>query len=417
MLSLFIAKKIHSEGAESRRVSKPAVTIATIGTAIGLAVMIISVSVVLGFKGSIRDKIVGYGSHITVSNANSNQRQESKAICVSDSLVQALKKAPGVAHIQPYAYKQGILKSENDFLLMLFKGVDETWDSSFFKDNIVNGTLPVFSSKQSSNNIAISKIVADKLQLKVGDKIFAYFVDSEDMSPRSPRKFTIAAIFDTNLTKFDESICLADIYTTRKLNSWEDDQATGCEILVKDFDKLNTTADYLVKNINRKTDKYGETYTSSTVQQSNPQIFSWLSLLDLNIWIILALMVCVAAVTMTSGLMIIILERVQMIGILKALGARNGMIRHTFLWFAVFIIARGVIIGDIVGIGICLLQKYTGIVKLDASTYYVSEVPVDINIPLFLLLNVATIIVCTLVLVAPSYLVSRIKPAKSIRFE
>lgn len=414
MLSFFLAKKIHNDSGDTRHVSKPALTVATLGTAIGLAVMIVSVAVVLGFKDTIREKIMGFGSHITVTNMLTNRQQEIAPVCVGDSMTQVLKKAPGLQHLQVFAVKQGILKTDEDFLGLMFKGVDEHWDASFIKQNVISGTLPTFSSEKSSNTIAISKIIADKLNLKVGDKVFAYFVDNEDIRTR---RFTIAAIYQTNLTKYDETFCFTDIYTTRKLNAWEDDQASGYEMTFADYQNLDAPAKYIKANVNRRTDKYGNTYNSGTVYQNNPQIFSWLRLLDINIWIILALMVCVAAVTMTSGLMIIILERVQMIGILKALGARNGVIRHTFLWFAVFVITRGLIIGNVLGIGICLLQKYTGLVKLDPTTYYVAEVPVEINIPLILVLNIATVIVCTLVLIAPSYLVSRIKPAKSIRFE
>ncbi|MDE6151787.1 MAG: FtsX-like permease family protein, partial [Prevotella sp.] len=188
------------------------------------------------------------------------------------------------------------------------------------------------------------------------------------------------------------------------------------EMTVKDFGNIGETAEWLIHKVNRTKDRYGNTYVSSTIKEINPQIFSWLDLLDLNVWIILALMICVASITMISGLLIIILERVPMIGILKALGSRNSMIRHTFLWFGMFIIAKGLVIGNILGICICLLQRYTGIVKLDPATYYVSEVPVELNIPAILLINVGTFIICTLVLTMPSFLVSRIQPAKTIKF-
>lgn len=414
MLSFSLAHKIYSGGDTKKSVSKPAITVATIGTAIGLAVMIISVCVVLGFKHSIRDKIIGFGSHATVTNASTSSNSDMRPICATDSMLQVLKKAPGVTHIQTFAMTQGLLKSDTDFLGVMFKGVGEDWDSTFISENMREGALPKFSSKASGNKIAISQTIADKLQLKVGEKIFAYFVDNDQVRTR---RFTISAIYETNLSKYDEVICFTDIYTTQHLNAWEEDMVSGYELSISNFENLEATGKYLIKNVNRCTDHYGNTYTSATVVESNPQIFSWLRLLDLNIWIILALMICVAAVTMTSGLMIIILERVQMIGIMKAIGARNGVIRHTFLWFALFIIGRGLLIGNILGIGICLLQHFTGIVRLDASTYYVSEVPIELNIPLILLINVATAIVCTMVLVAPSFLVSHIKPAKSIRFE
>jgi lipoprotein-releasing system permease protein len=202
-----------------------------------------------------------------------------------------------------------------------------------------------------------------------------------------------------------------------RLNNWEPGLCTGAEVLVKDFDKLEVTADAFIDKINRQTDEYNNTYSSQTIYEAYPQVFNWLELLDINVWIILALMVAVAGFTMISGLLIIILERTQMIGVLKAIGARNKTIRHTFLWFSVFIIGRGLLLGNIIGLGIVLLQKYTGLVKLDPQTYYVSEAPMELNLPLFVLLNIATLLICVFVLIAPSYLISHIHPAKSMRYE
>ena len=256
--------------------------------------------------------------------------------------------------------------------------------------------------------------MADKLNVSVGEKIFAYFLG--DGSVRT-RRFTISGIYQTNLTKYDEAIVFCDLYTAQRLNAWQPDQASGIEMTVADFAKIDTTAQWLIEQINRKTDKYGQTYSSATIQETNPQIFSWLDLLDLNVWIILALMICVASVTMISGLLIVILERIPMIGTLKALGARDKTIRHTFLWFGSFIIIKGIVWGNIAGLALCLIQKYTGIITLDPQTYYVSEAPVEISIPVVLLLNVCTLIVCTLILVVPSFLVSHIHPVKTMKFK
>lgn len=397
--------------------SLPAVRIATIGMAIGLAVMIISVAVVMGFKHTIRDKVVGFGSHIAVENFSSMQDVNGRPVCASDSIINVLHKAPGADHVQRYATKQGLLKTDDDFLGVMLKGVAEEWDSTFIHDNLVTGTIPHFGSKPASDGsqpaILISQIMADKLGLKVGDKVFAYFIGTDNVRTR---RFVVSGIYQTNLTKYDEAIIYCDLYIPQRLNAWQPDQVSGMELTVKNFSDIQTTASWLIRNVNRKTDKYGQTYTSATIQEINPQIFQWLNLLDLNVWIILALMVCVASVTMISGLLIIILERVPMIGMLKALGARTDMIRHTFLWFAVFIIIKGLAIGNILGLGICLLQKWTGLVKLDAQTYYVSEVPVEINIPLILLINIATLAICTMVLVLPSFFVSHISPVKSMKF-
>ena len=414
MLSFFLAKKIYSDSGETKKVSLPAVRLATLGMAIGLAVMIVSVAVVMGFKKSIRDKVVGFGSHLVVNNFTSMQDVEQAPIYTSDSIINLLRKAPGVTHTQRYAMKQGLLKTDTDFLGIMLKGVGEDWDTTFISANMNEGVIPAFSSEKSTNKILISRLMADKLNVSVGEKIFAYFLGDGSMRTR---RFTISGIYQTNLTKYDEAIVFCDLYTAQRLNAWQPDQTSGIEMTVADFAKIDTTAQWLIEQINRKTDKYGQTYSSATIQETNPQIFSWLDLLDLNVWIILALMICVASVTMISGLLIVILERIPMIGTLKALGARDKTIRHTFLWFGSFIIIKGIVWGNIAGLALCLIQKYTGLITLDPQTYYVSEAPVEISIPVVLLLNVCTLIVCTLILVVPSFLVSHIHPVKTMKFK
>jgi lipoprotein-releasing system permease protein len=257
--------------------------------------------------------------------------------------------------------------------------------------------------------------MSDKMKLKCGDKIFAYFIDEH--SGVRVRRFTITGIYQTHLSQYDNVMCFIDIYTGVKLNGWEDDQTSGAELSVNDFNKLDETENILINKVNRSVDHYGQTYSSKTIREISPQIFSWLDLLDLNVWIILALMIAVAGVTMISGLLIIILERTTMIGLLKALGARNKTIRHTFLWFATFIIYRGMLIGNIIGIGLVVLQRYTGLIKLNPVNYYVNTIPVEINIPAIVLLNIATLIISVLVLIIPSFLISHIHPAKSMRYE
>lgn len=413
-LPLFIARHIYSDDNGKRKISRPAVRIAMAGVAIGLAVMIISVGVVVGFKHTVRDKVVGFGSHLVVADFMTLQSGEQYPVCMDDSMVNVLRSIKGVEHVQRYAYKQGMLKTDSDFLGVMFKGVGPDFDPSFLKDNLVEGEVPVFSDEKSTNQLLISKPIADKLRLKAGERIFAYFIGDNDVRTR---RFTIAGIYETNMKRFDEALCFTDIYTTVRLNSWEKDQATGAEMTISDFDQLDHMGGVLAAQVNRTIDKYGETYSSTTVKQANPQIFAWLDLLDLNVWIILALMTAVAGVTMISGLLIIILERTQMIGTMKALGAKNSTIRHTFLWFAVFIIGKGMLIGNLLGIGLCLLQQFTGLVKLDPSSYYVSTVPIELNPLWILLLNVATLLVSVFILIAPSYLISHIHPARSIRYE
>ncbi len=411
---LFTAKRLYSDQGDKRKVSRPAIHIATAGVAIGLAVMIVSVCVVLGFKHTIRDKVIGFGSHIQVADFLTLQQMEQYPVVMDDSMVNVLKKVPGVKHVQRFAIKEGILKTDSDFLGVAFKGVGPDFDSTFLHQNMVEGSIPQFSDKASQNKILVSKLMADKLHLKTGQRIFAYFIDHNGVRTR---RFTINGIYQTNLKKYDELMCYTDLYTAVKLNGWENDQASGAELTVKDFDKVNESEDYIINKVNRTVDHYGETYSSATIKELNPQIFQWLSLMDLNVWIILGLMLIVAGVTMISGLLIIILERTSMIGVLKALGARNGTIRRTFLWFAVFIIGKGMILGNILGLGLLVLQRFTGIVKLDPQTYYVSTVPVEFNWLYIVVLNVSTLLISIFMLVAPSYLISHIHPAKSMRYE
>ena len=411
---LFIAKRLYSEQGDKRKVSRPAIHIATAGVAIGLAVMIISVCVVLGFKHTIRDKVIGFGSHIQVADFLTLQQMEQYPIVIDDSMIDVLKHIPDVAHVQRFAMKEGILKTDSDFLGVAFKGVGPEFDSTFIHNNMVSGRIPVFSGNKDSNQLLISKTMADKLQLKSGDRVFAYFINQNGVRTR---RFTISGIYQTNLSLYDNVIAFTDLHTVVKLNGWEPDQATGAELTVINKQSEALAESQVIDKVNRNVDRYGATYSSKTIREINPQIFAWLDLLDMNVWIILALMIAVSGVTIISGLLIIILERTSMIGILKALGARNRLIRHTFLWFATFIIGRGLLIGNIIGIGLIVIQKFTGLVKLNPTTYYVNTVPVEINWLWIIALNIATLFICVFVLIAPSYLISHIHPAKSMKYE
>lgn len=413
-LSFFIARRIYSDKGDRRKVSRPAIHIATAGVAIGLTVMILTVSVVLGFKHTIRDKVIGFGSHIQVENFLTMQSSDPYPICIDDSVMRVLKGIEGVRNVERFAHAQGILKTDEDFLGMAFKGVGPEYDMSFIKANLKSGSIPKFSDSANKGNLLISSTTADKMHLKTGDKVFAYFISDSGVKVR---RFTISGIFQTNMSQFDNSLCFTDLYTARKLNGWDGDLCTGAEVKVGDLQHLVAVANRIADKVNRTSDHEGNVFTSQTIFEAYPQIFSWLSLLDINVWIILALMICVAGFTMISGLLIIILERTQMIGVLKALGMKGSTVRHTFLWFAVFIIGKGILIGDAIAAAIIILQRQTGFISLDASTYYVSEAPTEVNIPAFLLINVVTLLISILVLVGPSYMVAHIHPAKSMRYE
>lgn len=410
----FLARRIYADNDNQKKVSRPAVRIAIIGVAVGLAVMIVSVCVVLGFKHAIRDKVVGFGSHIQVAEFSMLQQGTDSPIEVDDSVMNVLQHIEGVKHVQRFAMKQGILKTDSDFLGVAFKGVGPEFDSTFIHQHLLEGVVPKFSDKSSGNKILVSKVMADKLKLTCGSRIFAYFIDDSGVRTR---RFTIAGIYQTNLTQYDNVMCYVDLYTAVKLNGWQEDMASGAELQVDNFDKLDEVENRVVKLVNRTTDKYGNTYSSKTIKELSPQIFSWLDLLDLNVWIILIIMMAVAAVTMISGLLIIILERTQMIGLMKALGARNPMVRHTFMWFAAFIIGRGLLWGNMIALALVALQYFTGIVKLDPATYYVSSVPVEVNVLFVVLLNIGTLLISLLVLIGPSFLISHIHPAKTMSYE
>ena len=407
---LFIAKRIYSNKGDRRKVSRPAIRIATIGVAIGLAVMIITVSVVLGFKDAIREKVAGFGSHIQVYNVQAM----GYPICVNDSTLKVYESVEGVHHAQRFAVTQGILKTEQDFLGVLLKGIGPEYDTTFISDNLIEGTLPKFSDKKSKYPLVISKSIARKLRVKTGDKLFAYFINENDVRVR---RFTVCGIYQTNMKRFDDQICLTDLYVTQRLNGWDSLQCTGGELLVNDFEQLKPTNLNVLHTLKGQTDRDGNTSVSYTIKEIYPQVFSWLELLDVNVWIILGLMVSLAGFTMISGLLIIILERTQMIGILKALGARNSHIIKTFMYYGVMITARGMLWGNMLGIGLVLLQQYTGIITLDAQTYYVSEAPMELNPLLILLINLQTILSCAVVLLLPCILILFIHPARSMHYE
>lgn len=410
-LSLFLARRIYGGDYDGSKVSRPAVRIATAGVAIGLAVMIVSVCVVLGFKHSIRDKVTGFASHITVGNYLTIKGAATYPTCIDDSMMNVLSGIEGVKHVERYALTQGILKTDSDFLGVMIKGVAPEYDMSFFKEHLKEGIVPDFS-KTHGKEILMSAVIADKLNLKCGDKVFAYFVNRDGVRAR---RFKISGIYDTNLSKYDRVFCFSDMASVVKINGWYDDLCTSAQLTTTDLSKVDEVESRVVDKINRTEDKYGGAFSSQTVREGNLQIFSWLDLLDINVWIILILMTAVAGFTMISGLLIIILERTTMIGILKSLGARNDLIRRVFLWFAVFVIGKGMIIGNVIALAIVLLQKFTGVITLDPSTYYVREVPVEFNIPLLLLLNAATLVICVLALIAPSYFILTVRPAKAIQ--
>ena len=411
---LFVAQRIYRSREGEKEVSRPAVLIARWGIAIGLAVMIVAVAVVIGFKHEVRDKVVGIGSDIVITNFDGQKSYETKPIAAGDSLMEALHATSGVKHVQRYSTKPGMIMTDDNFLGMVLKGVSQEYDWTFLKKHLQEGEIPAFSDTASTNRTLISRTIANKLHLKTGDKLYTYYIQGENVRAR---RLEVAGIYQTNFSIYDDLFLLTDLYTVNRLNAWQKDQVSGIELEVADYNLLETVKDAVRVEVDMVKDKYGGTYYTQSVEEQNPQIFAWLDLLDMNVWVILILMTGVAGFTMISGLLIIILERTNMIGILKALGADNLAIRKVFLSFSVFLIGKGMLWGNVIGLAFVGVQSFFRPFKLDPSTYYVDSVPVEFNVWWWVLLNVCTLVVSVLMLVGPSYLIAHIHPAKSIRFE
>ena len=411
---LFVARRIYRSKEGEKEVSKPAVLIAMWGIAIGLAVMIVAVAVVIGFKHEVRDKVVGIGSDITITNFDAQKSYETVPVVAGDSLLDALRSMEGVKHVQRYSTKPGMIMTEDNFLGMVLKGVSQEYDWKFLKEHLQEGEIPSFTDSASTNRTLVSRTIANKLNLKLGDKLYTYYISAENVRAR---RLEVAGIYQTNFSIYDDMFLLTDLYTVNRLNAWKADQASGIELEVADVSRLEETKEAISAEVDMLKDRYGATYYTQTVEESNPQIFAWLDLLDMNVWVILILMTGVAGFTMISGLLIIILERTNMIGVLKALGADNLAIRKVFLSFSVFLIGRGMLWGNIIGLLFVFIQSQFHLFKLDPSIYYVDSVPVAFNLWWWVLLNVCSLLASVLMLVGPSYLIAHIHPAKSIRFE
>jgi lipoprotein-releasing system permease protein len=409
-----IAKRLYSDRKEKKRISKPAVFIAVLGIAIGFIVMMVTVAVVVGFKGEIRSKAVGFNSDIQVSNYNTVAAYESHPIAVSDSLREILDSNPEILKNQRYSTKAGLIKTDDNFQGMILKGVGQEYDTSFFSKYIVDGRLPAFNDSTSTNEVMLSATMAELLDLKLNDRIYTYFTEDEGIKAR---RLEIVGIYQTNFYEYDKLYLLTDINLVNRLNKWGKDQYTGLEIGIANYDKLTEITEDLGDLLYDTEDPYGEPYIVSNIEQLNPQLFGWLALLDLNVWVILGLMMAISGFTVISGLLILILEHTQMIGLFKGLGATNLSIRKIFIWLAVFLIGKGLFWGNLIGLSLCFIQSKFSLIPLDPKVYHVSAIPVSVSFWWMALLNLGVIIISVLILVGPSYLVSKINPATSMRYE
>ena len=413
MFTWFVAKRLFAEGGSSGRASRLATGIATTGVAIGLAVMLVSVAIVLGFQKEVQDKVLGFGAHIKVLNYKSLSSQELSPIVIDDSLTSRLAAIPNVASVARFCTKPGMLKTDANFRGIAIQGIGQDYDRSFISSHLVKGEMPEFTDSVGSGKLVISQAMAREMQVDVGETIYAYFFEQTVRA----RKFTVAGIYRTNLTDFDKNFAYTDLYTIHRLLDWDSQQYAGAEIRLQDFDRLNETLHAVVNEVNHKQDAYGNYYSSLSIRMEHPQIFGWLQLLDMDIAVILILMICISIFTSVSGLLIIILERTNFIGIMKALGARNRQMRYLFVNYALLIIVRGILLGNVLAFALILLQKYTGIITLDPDVYYVEAMPVLVNWLWVACIDVGTLIISALAMIVPSFVVSHITPAKSIRFE
>lgn len=409
----FIARRIYRSSDGGKEVSKPAIRIAGAGIAVGLAVMVVAVAVAVGFKRQVRDKVAGLGADVWVTSLEQAQSYQVTPVAVGDSLLDAVRRLPGVGHVQRYSTKPGMMMTADNFLGMVLKGVGQEYDLSYLRRHLVEGELPQWTDSVASRQVVISRSMARRLHLKVGDDLLTYYLEGNVRA----RKLQVAGIYETHFAMFDELFLLTDLYSVNRLNGWSPDEAAGLEVRVVEEVAAESAADRLRECLDKVSAQEAESYYVRTVDDVYPQLFAWLDLLDLNVWVILILMTGVAGFTMISGLLILILERTRMIGLLKALGADNTAIRHIFLTFSVFLIGRGMLWGNVVGIGVCLLQRCFQLIRLDPATYYVDAVPIELDLLWLLLLNIATLVVSVLMLLGPSCLVGSIHPARSMQYE
>jgi lipoprotein-releasing system permease protein len=412
-LPYFIAQRLVKGRREETSFSRPINVIAVIGISLGLAVMILAVAILTGFKEQIREKVVGFGSNIQIVNFDSNYSLETAPISEGQDFIPKIKNIQGIKHVQVFATKAGIIKTEDDIQGVVLKGVGSDFDWDYFSSCMVDGKIFTVNDTARTDMVIISKKISDMLRLKTGDSFAMFFVQD----PPRQRKFTISGIYETSLEEFDKMYVFCDISHIKRLNGWKTDQVSGFEIFINDFDRLDEMYAEVSDAIGYKIAEGEENFKVTSIRKKYPQIFDWLNFQDVNVVIIILLMLIVAGFNMISSLLILILEKTNMIGVLKALGSDDNTIRRIFLYQGAYLIGKGLLWGNIIGIGLALLQLKTGLVSLDPSSYYIKTVPVNFEIFHILLLNAGTMAVILIMLLVPSKLISRITPVKAIKYD
>lgn len=415
-LNLYIARRIFSDKENRNNLSHRIVNIALVGIVLGLVVLILSVAIVTGYKSEVARKVIGFGSHLQIINLDSNQSYETDPINENQPFLDEIKSIPGIHHIQTFATKPGIIRTDSEIKGVVLKGVGPDFDWSFFSENKIAGEPFTVKDTVRNNKVWVSQQMAALLNVNIGDKLTMFFINPSEFVPRQ-RRFELAGIYKTSLDEFDKMFVLVDINHIKRLNNWKNDEVSGFEIQVDDLSQLKEQERAIHNILLRHTSPDSPVLQVVSIKEKYRQIFDWLGLLDMNVWVILILMVLVAGFNMVSSLLVIILERTQMIGILKAMGARNWSIRKVFLYFSVLLILKALVIGNIIGIGICMLQKYTHVFKLDPGSYYLEYVPINLTVVHLVLLNVGTILITTVMLLLPSYFITKVSPEKTIRFD
>ncbi len=412
-LPYFIAQRLIKGRREGTSFSRPINVIAIVGIAVGLAVMILAVAILTGFKQQIREKVVGFGSHIQITNFDANISFETVPISDAQEFVPKIKQIPGIKHIQVFATKAGIIKTDDEIQGVVLKGIGSDFDWNYFSRNMVDGSVFEVTDTGRTDRVIISKKVSDMLRLRTGDAFAMYFVQEP---PRS-RRFVISGIYETSLEEFDKIYVFCDIGHIKRLNGWDDDQISGFEIFISDFDRLDEMT-YAVRDaIGYRIAEDEAQFKVTNIKFRYPQIFDWLNFQDLNVIIIILLMLIVAGFNMISGLLILILEKTNMIGILKALGSEDSTIRRVFLYQAAYLIGKGLLWGNLIGISLAFIQLKTGLISLDPASYYIKTVPVNLDPLHIILLNAGSMAAIIFMLLVPSQLISRITPVKAIRYD
>ncbi len=410
----FIARRLYSDKTgDGERFSRPAVRIAMAGVAIGLAVMIVSLAVVQGFKREITSKVMAFGGNVQAVSLTQNQKFEILPITTDKTVIKKIKQIPNVGRVQQVATRLGVLKTDEDFCGLTFKGIGPDYDTTFLSRCLVDGAVPRFSDREASNQILVSEKVASDLGLATGSKVFAYFMGNESMRAR---RFKVAGIYVTNMDDYDKNLVFTDIHTVRKLNGWNDSMSSGLEITVKNMDLLDQTTRQL-RFLRGLKNESGATTGVFSIKELAAHTFAWLDVLDMNVVMILVLMILVSAFTVVSGLLIIMLERINMIGTLKVLGATNKAVRSIFVHFSIMLVGKGMLWGNVAGLLICFVQDRFHVVSLDASTYYIDSVPIEFNWLVIVAVNIVTMLISSAVIWGSSHLISIGKPASTLRFE